>query len=245
MFVGGLKGDVLDDLRNYFSQYGELIDSVVLKDPAGRPRGFGFVEFADPAVVDTVISEYSEHQINGSWVEVKRTTPKVAYSPAPIQVPVPSTRHSPPPPVWSPLPPARPSPSQGVCKVFIGGLSAESSEGDLLRYFQRYGRIVDLVVMQDKATGKPRGFGFVQYDDPRSVDDIMRAYDTHQINGKWVEVKRATPEDGKGKGKQGKLPGKGQSYDAKGKAKGYSMVAATHHVKGKFNKAQSYRAVPY
>merc|ERR1712137_870324 len=148
-------GDVLEDLQNYFSQYGELIDSVVLKDASGRPRGFGFVEFADPAAVDVVMNEYSNHQINGSWVEVKRTTPKVASGALrSYQAPAPPTfgyqrpsagmsAYSPPVRAPSPSPSPRPG---GDCKVFIGGLAAECSEGDLLRYFQRYGRIVDLVV---------------------------------------------------------------------------------------------------
>lgn len=51
----------------YFGKYGEITDSVIMKDRhTGRPRGFGFITYADPSVVDTVIAE--THVINGKQV---------------------------------------------------------------------------------------------------------------------------------------------------------------------------------
>lgn len=51
----------------HFGKYGEIIDSVIMKDrKTGQPRGFGFVTYADPSVVDTVIEE--THVINGKQV---------------------------------------------------------------------------------------------------------------------------------------------------------------------------------
>ena len=51
----------------HFGNYGEIIDSVIMKDrKTGQPRGFGFVTYADPSVVDTVIEE--THVINGKQV---------------------------------------------------------------------------------------------------------------------------------------------------------------------------------
>ncbi|MFS7921913.1 putative RNA recognition motif domain, nucleotide-binding alpha-beta plait domain superfamily [Helianthus anomalus] len=51
----------------YFGKYGDLTDSVIMKGRrTGRPRGFGFVTYADPSVADTVIAE--THVINGKQV---------------------------------------------------------------------------------------------------------------------------------------------------------------------------------
>ncbi|KAL0460318.1 UNVERIFIED_CONTAM: Heterogeneous nuclear ribonucleoprotein 1 [Sesamum latifolium] len=76
IFIGGLAKDTtLDTFVKYFGKYGEITDSVIMKDRhTGRPRGFGFITYADPAVVDTVIAE--THVINGKQVEIKRTIPK-------------------------------------------------------------------------------------------------------------------------------------------------------------------------
>ncbi|CAA2995785.1 heterogeneous nuclear ribonucleo 1-like [Olea europaea subsp. europaea] len=44
-------------------------------------------------------------------------------------------------------------------KLFIGGISLETDEQKLKEYFQGYGEVLQTVVMRDKLTGKPRGFG--------------------------------------------------------------------------------------
>lgn len=58
---------IADQFTKYFGKYGEITDSVIMKDrQTGRPRGFGFITYADPSVVDTVIAE--THVINGKQV---------------------------------------------------------------------------------------------------------------------------------------------------------------------------------
>lgn len=80
-------------------------------------------------------------------------------------------------------------------KIFVGGLSSTTTNDMLADYFGVFGSLVDHVVMVDKATGKPKGFGFVQYEDPESVDAVLADYANHQIDGKWIEVKRAQPAE--------------------------------------------------
>lgn len=56
-----------DTFTNYFSKYGEIADSVIMLDKhTGRPRGFGFITFADPVAADAVLEE--EHIIDGRVV---------------------------------------------------------------------------------------------------------------------------------------------------------------------------------
>lgn len=54
-----------DMLRDHFSKYGQVVDCVVMKNPqTGKSRGFGFVTFRDPQVVEIVLAEDS-HNIDG------------------------------------------------------------------------------------------------------------------------------------------------------------------------------------
>lgn len=53
-----------------------------------------------------------------------------------------------------------------------------------IKHFGKYGEITDSVIMKDRKTGQPRGFGFVTYADPSVVDQVIQ--DTHIINGKQV-----------------------------------------------------------
>ncbi|CAJ1412456.1 unnamed protein product [Effrenium voratum] len=76
------------------------------------------------------------------------------------------------------------------CKIFIGGMTLATSLDQMMRGFAAYGKITDAVVMTDKMTGKPRGFGFIVFETPESVAAVLADHDKHHIDGKWVDVKR-------------------------------------------------------
>uniref|UniRef100_A0A1I8FBG4 RRM domain-containing protein n=1 Tax=Macrostomum lignano TaxID=282301 RepID=A0A1I8FBG4_9PLAT len=74
LFIGGLSQLTNEtSLRCHFGMYGQVEDAVVMMDSqTGRSRGFGFVKFRDPAVVDAVL-ETSDHVIDGKAVDVKQS----------------------------------------------------------------------------------------------------------------------------------------------------------------------------
>lgn len=76
-------------------------------------------------------------------------------------------------------------------KIFVGGVSQETTEAEFKDYFAQFGRVVDATLMMDKDTGRPRGFGFVTFESEAGVDACL---DTHlEIHGKAIEVKKAQP----------------------------------------------------
>ncbi|XP_042490857.1 heterogeneous nuclear ribonucleoprotein 1-like [Macadamia integrifolia] len=167
IFVGGVAWETTEEtFTDYFKKYGDITDSVIMKDKyTKRPRGFGFITFADPAVVDKVLEE--EHVINGRPVEVKRTVPRedMHFSGAP------KTK-----------------------KIFVGGIPPSFTEDELMEYFSSYGDIVEHQIMLDHNTGRSRGFGFVTFQSEDTVDDIISEGKTHELGGKQVEVKKAEPK---------------------------------------------------
>lgn len=76
MFIGGLNWETTDDsLKNYFSQYGEVIDVTVMRDNAtGRSRGFGFLTFENARCVTEVLKK--EHFLDGKIIDPKRAIPR-------------------------------------------------------------------------------------------------------------------------------------------------------------------------
>lgn len=58
-----------DSLKLHFAKYGEILNTTVMRDPVTKvPRGFGFVEFKDPNVVEYVSRQ--EHFLDGKKVTV-------------------------------------------------------------------------------------------------------------------------------------------------------------------------------
>ena len=75
-------------------------------------------------------------------------------------------------------------------KIFVGGLSWQTTEESLRWHFEQYGPVISVEVMRDRVTGDPRGFAFVVFREPTTVDLVMNEA-KHEINHKIVDVKRA------------------------------------------------------
>ena len=78
-------------------------------------------------------------------------------------------------------------------KIFVGGLPHNLALKEFREYFDKYGVLEDCVILKDKRTQKPRGFGFVTYTNIQSVHRIMKDRQNHYIQGKWVDCKSAVP----------------------------------------------------
>ncbi|KAF3824079.1 hypothetical protein GH733_008364 [Mirounga leonina] len=78
-------------------------------------------------------------------------------------------------------------------KLFIGGLSFETTGESLRSHSEQWGTLMDCVVMRDPNTKRSRGFGFVTYATVEEVDAAMNAR-PHKVDGRGVEPKRAVSE---------------------------------------------------
>ncbi|XP_074869851.1 RNA-binding protein Musashi homolog 2 isoform X9 [Carettochelys insculpta] len=77
-------------------------------------------------------------------------------------------------------------------KMFIGGLSWQTSPDSLRDYFSKFGEIRECMVMRDPTTKRSRGFGFVTFADPSSVDKVL-AQPHHELDSKTIDPKVAFP----------------------------------------------------
>jgi RNA-binding protein Musashi len=209
IFVGGLSPSVTSEgLIAHFSAYGEVLDATIMNDKiTGRPRGFGFVTFRNPEAVDSLMKD--NHVLDGKQVECKRAVPMgyidkpaggqpaasaavAAGGPGPAGAPVTGrSQYGGPSGQSTPQLTGRCNPE----KIFVGGLPASCDDNKLREYFSKYGIIVDAVVMIDRDLQRHRGFGYVLFQDAGSVDAAVNDHESHQIDGKWVDVKRCIVQE--------------------------------------------------
>ncbi|XP_059544467.1 heterogeneous nuclear ribonucleoprotein A1-like isoform X2 [Myotis daubentonii] len=87
-----------------------------------------------------------------------------------------------------------PKESEQLRKLFIGGLSFETTDESLRSHFEQWGTLTDYVVLRDPSTKRSRGFGFVTYATVEEVDAAMNAR-PHKVDGRVVEPKRAVSRE--------------------------------------------------
>ncbi|QRV96624.1 RNA recognition motif protein [Ceratobasidium sp. AG-Ba] len=72
IYVGNLSWNTTEDsLNQSFSQYGQITDSIVMRDrETGRSRGFGFVTYTSQAEADAAIQNMNEQELDGRRLKV-------------------------------------------------------------------------------------------------------------------------------------------------------------------------------
>nr|XP_034340244.1 heterogeneous nuclear ribonucleoprotein A3-like [Arvicanthis niloticus] len=135
-----------------------------MRDPqTKRSRGFGFVTYSCVEEVDAALCA-GPHKVDGHVVEPRRAVSREVS--------------------------VKPGSHLTVKKMFVGGIKEDTGEYNLRVYFEKYGKIETIEVMEDRQSGKKKGFAFRTFDDHDTVDKIV-VQKHHTINGHNCEVKKA------------------------------------------------------
>jgi cold-inducible RNA-binding protein len=85
-------------------------------------------------------------------------------------------------------------------KLFVGNLSFDVTENDLQDLFAQAGTVNSVNVMQDRATGKPRGFGFVEMASEEDMTKAISMFNGKDFKGRALTVNEARPREERGGG---------------------------------------------
>jgi len=73
-------------------------------------------------------------------------------------------------------------------KLFVGGLSWDTTDESLRAAFEHFGSVSDAKVITDRETGRSRGFGFVTFDAPADAEAAIAEMDGNELDGRRVRV---------------------------------------------------------
>ncbi len=93
--------------------------------------------------------------------------------------------------------------------MFVGNLSYDVTREELLEAFGAAGKVVDAKVPTDRETGRPRGFGFVEFGNDEHARAAMTALNGKNVDGRDLTVNEAKPREGGGGGGRGGFGGGG------------------------------------
>ncbi len=78
-------------------------------------------------------------------------------------------------------------------KLFVGGLSWDTTEDTLRNHFAQAGQVASAQVITDKFTGRSRGFGFVEMANPDDAQKAIQELNGTQLDGRSIVVNEAKP----------------------------------------------------
>jgi len=76
--------------------------------------------------------------------------------------------------------------------IYIGNLPFTATEDEIRNMFGAHGEVLSVNLIEDRDTGRPRGFGFVEMDEA-GADAAIRALDGTDMGGRAIKVNEAKP----------------------------------------------------
>jgi len=80
-------------------------------------------------------------------------------------------------------------------KLFVGGLSWDTTDAKLSEFFAQAGTVASATVITDKFSGKSRGFGFVEMSTDEEADKAKEKLNGQELDGRKIAVNEARPQE--------------------------------------------------
>lgn len=102
-------------------------------------------------------------------------------------------------------------------KLFVGNLSFNTTEGDVLDLFKQAGTVTSCDLIMDKFTGKSRGFAFVEMGSQEEANKAIAEFNGKDLGGRALTVNEAKPREDRPRGGGGGFGGGGRGGDRGGR----------------------------
>ena len=80
-------------------------------------------------------------------------------------------------------------------RLFVGNLPYSATETELREYFSAVGPVSYISLPTDRETGRPRGFAFIEYNDPAQAKEAVRRFNNQPFKGRPIAVNEARPKE--------------------------------------------------
>jgi len=218
LFVGNLSWSVDEEwLQREFEQFGEITGIRIITDrESGRPKGFGYVEFASAADAKKAKEAMHDYELDGRKMNIDFSTPRPAQQNREGAGDR-ANRYG----------DKRSAPSN---TLFIGNISFNATNDVISETFSEYGSITRVSLPTDRETGNPKGFGYVDFETTEQATAALEALNGADIEGRPIRIDYAAARDnaggsggfggGRGGGRGGARGGRGGFGDRGGRGGG-------------------------
>ena len=156
LFIGGLTIETTEaDIEQHFSRFGFVFDIFIIRNKESNlSKGYGFISCNNIKTYERILE--TEHHINGRLIDCHSSFKRLD-DPDKFK-------------------------ENANKKIFVGGVSLETSDEDLSAYFSQFGPVRQAYVIKDPATRKSKKFGFAIMKTQEGVDKVLKQ-EIHIIRG--------------------------------------------------------------
>ncbi|MDJ0974316.1 MAG: RNA-binding protein [Planctomycetota bacterium] len=80
-------------------------------------------------------------------------------------------------------------------KLYVGNLPFSANEDEVRGAFEQFGTVVGVTLVMDRETGRPRGFGFVEFASQEEAQAAIQGLDGQDFGGRTLRVNEAKPRE--------------------------------------------------
>jgi RNA recognition motif-containing protein len=80
-------------------------------------------------------------------------------------------------------------------KLYVGGLPYSTTDSELQEVFSKAGNVVSASIIMDRASGRSKGFGFVEMSNDAEAEAAIKMYDQTDFGGRTLTVNEARPKE--------------------------------------------------
>jgi RNA recognition motif-containing protein len=106
-------------------------------------------------------------------------------------------------------------------KLYVGNLSFNTSTQDLEEMFGESGTVISSNIIEDRETGRSRGFGFIEMSSNEEAQSAISALNGKEVDGRALTVNEAKPREERGGSRSGGRGGYGGGGGNRGGGSGY------------------------
>ena len=91
-----------------------------------------------------------------------------------------------------------------MTKIYVGNLPFSADETQVRQLFEQHGTVESVALINDRETGRPRGFGFVEMSSAEEGAKAIAQFDGKEVNGRALKVNEAKPRENRSGGGGGR-----------------------------------------
>lgn len=177
IYVGSIFYEVREEIvRTQFSHFGPIRSISMSWDAAtNKHKGFAFIEFETPEAAQLALEQMNGALLGGRNIKVGRPSNMPQAQPIIDQLTEEAKSYN---------------------RIYVASIHSELSEQDVQSVFEAFGAIKSCGLIRDPATGKHKGYGFIEYETLQSAHDAIASMNSFDLGGQLLRVGKAvTPPD--------------------------------------------------